>query len=64
MGKPSGRILFATPFVYTDPSVHVKFAKRYIDLGFDHLIFHAAGPDQIAFLEKFGRHVLPLLRAS
>ena len=43
MGKPSGRILFATPFVYTDPSVHVKFAKRYIDLGFDYLIFTPRG---------------------
>ena len=45
-----------------DPQVHVEFARRYIDLGFDHLIFHSAGPDQQAFLEGYGRDVLPRLR--
>jgi coenzyme F420-dependent glucose-6-phosphate dehydrogenase len=45
-----------------DPDVHVKHAQRYIDLGFDHLVFHSAGPDQRAFIEAYGRHVLPRLR--
>jgi hypothetical protein len=31
-------------------------------MGFDHLIFHSAGPDQCAFLEGYGRDVLPRLR--
>jgi hypothetical protein len=31
-------------------------------MGFDHLIFHSAGPDQRAFLEGYGRDVLPRLR--
>src|SRR5882724_174202 len=35
---------------------------RLIDLGFNHLIFHAAGLDQRAFLEGYGQHVLPRLR--
>lgn len=41
---------------------HVKFARHYIDLGFTHLIFHTAGPDQERFLERYGRDVLPHLR--
>jgi coenzyme F420-dependent glucose-6-phosphate dehydrogenase len=45
-----------------DPGDHIKWAQRYIDLGFNHLIFHCAGPDQRAFLEGYGRDVLPRLR--
>ena len=45
-----------------DPAEHVKYARKYIDLGFDHLIFHSAGPDQGAFIESYGRDVLPKLR--
>jgi coenzyme F420-dependent glucose-6-phosphate dehydrogenase len=45
-----------------DPAEHVKMARRYIELGFDHLIFHSAGPDQRAFIEGYGRDVLPNLR--
>jgi coenzyme F420-dependent glucose-6-phosphate dehydrogenase len=48
--------------ISNDPEDHVRFAQRYIDLGFDHLIFHSAGPDQRAFLEGYGRDVLPKLR--
>lgn len=47
-----------------DPAEHVRFAQRYIDLGFDHLVFHSAGPDQRAFIAGYGRDVLPRLRAS
>jgi coenzyme F420-dependent glucose-6-phosphate dehydrogenase len=46
------------------PEDHIKLAQRYIDLGFDHLIFHSAGPDQRAFLEGYGRDVLPRLRKA
>jgi coenzyme F420-dependent glucose-6-phosphate dehydrogenase len=48
--------------VSSDPEEHVRFAQRYVDLGFDQLIFHAAGPDQRAFLDAYGREVLPRLR--
>ena len=49
--------------ISTDPEEHVRFAQRYIDLGFDQLIFHSASPDQDAFLHAYGREVLPRLRA-
>jgi coenzyme F420-dependent glucose-6-phosphate dehydrogenase len=48
--------------ISVNPDDHVRFAQRYIDLGFDHLIFHSAGPDQHAFLEGYGRDVLPRIR--
>ena len=34
----------------------------YVDLGFDHLVFHAPGPDQARFLSLFGERVMPRLR--
>jgi len=45
-----------------DPAEHIKFAQQYIDMGFDCLIFHTAGPDQKAFIEKYAQDVLPKLR--
>jgi coenzyme F420-dependent glucose-6-phosphate dehydrogenase len=49
--------------ISNDPDEQVAFAKKYIDLGFDHLVFHSAGPDQEAFIEGFGREVLPRIRS-
>ena len=46
-----------------DPDEHVAFAQRYLDMGFDHLVFHCPMPDQQQFLEDYGREVLPRLRA-
>ena len=48
--------------ISANPADHVESAQRYIDLGFDHLIFHSAGPDQRKFLEAYGKDVLPQLR--
>jgi coenzyme F420-dependent glucose-6-phosphate dehydrogenase len=48
--------------ISADPEDHIRFAQKYVDLGFDHLIFHSAGPDQRAFVESYGKHVLPQLR--
>jgi coenzyme F420-dependent glucose-6-phosphate dehydrogenase len=48
--------------ISADPEEHVKFARQYVELGFDHLIFHSAGPDQRGFVERYGREVLPLMR--
>ena len=50
--------------ISADPKRHVEFARRYIDLGFDHLVFHTAGPDHRGFLEAYGRDVLPALRGK
>jgi coenzyme F420-dependent glucose-6-phosphate dehydrogenase len=49
--------------VSTEPDEHVGQIKRYIDLGFTHLVFHAPGPDQERFLRLYGEEVLPRLRA-
>jgi coenzyme F420-dependent glucose-6-phosphate dehydrogenase len=49
--------------VSTDPAEHVAKIKRYIDIGFRHLVFHAPGPDQKRFLRLYGEHILPRLRA-
>ena len=34
----------------------------YIDLGFNHLVFHAPGPDQARFLTLFAERVVPRLK--
>ncbi|MCU1656589.1 MAG: fdg [Pseudonocardiales bacterium] len=49
--------------VSTDPDEHVAAIKRYLDLGFTHLVFHAPGPDQERFLRLYGDEILPRLRA-
>jgi len=48
--------------ISTNPDEHVAFAQKYLDMGFTDLYFHTAGPDQRAFLEGYGREVLPRLR--
>lgn len=50
--------------ISADPDEHVRMAQHYIELGFNHLIFHCGGPDQRAFIEAYGREVLPRLRAG
>ena len=49
--------------VSSDPGEHVEQIETYIDMGFRHLVFHAAGHDQQRFLELYGREILPDLRA-
>lgn len=53
-----GRILATA-----DPDRHRAAIQSYADLGFDRIHLHNAGRDQRAFLEVFGREVLPGLRA-
>jgi coenzyme F420-dependent glucose-6-phosphate dehydrogenase len=48
--------------VSDDPEEHVDSIKRYLDLGFTHLVFHAPGPDQERFLRAYGQEILPRLR--
>lgn len=45
-----------------DPEAHAKFAQQFIDLGFNRVYFHCAGPDQFEFIEGYGRDVLPVIR--
>ncbi|MCW2494093.1 glucose-6-phosphate dehydrogenase (coenzyme-F420) [Jatrophihabitans sp.] len=49
--------------VSTDPDEHVEKIKTYLDLGFNHLVFHAPGPDQEKFLRLYGKEILPRLRS-
>jgi coenzyme F420-dependent glucose-6-phosphate dehydrogenase len=48
--------------VSTDPEEHVERIRPYVELGFNHMVFHAPGPDQARFLKLYGEQVLPLLR--
>lgn len=48
--------------ISADPETHIQNAQRYIDLGFNYIIFHSPGPDQAAFITGYGRDVLPHLR--
>jgi coenzyme F420-dependent glucose-6-phosphate dehydrogenase len=48
-------------WISADPGRHVEWLSEAIDLGFDNLYLHHVGRDQEAFIERFGRDVLPLL---
>ena len=50
--------------VSTDPDEHVERIKTYYDLGFNHLVFHAPGPDQARFMDLYAEQVMPRLRAQ
>jgi len=48
--------------VSTDAEEHVAKLKEYIDMGFNHHVFHAPGADQAHFLKLYSEQVLPVLR--
>jgi coenzyme F420-dependent glucose-6-phosphate dehydrogenase len=48
--------------VSSDPEAQVEAIAPYVDLGFNHLVFHAPGPDQQRFLRLYAEQVLPRLR--
>ena len=48
--------------VSTDPDDHIAHIEPYLELGFNHLVFHSPGPDQERFLRLYAREVLPRLR--
>ncbi len=50
--------------VSSDPEEQVKQIRPYVELGFNHLVFHAPGPDQARFLKLYADQVLPLLRTN
>jgi coenzyme F420-dependent glucose-6-phosphate dehydrogenase len=49
--------------VSNDADEVVEGIAAYVGLGFDHLLFHAPGDDQLRFLDQFCRDVVPKLRA-
>jgi len=69
MSEANGKVVGAETIkqsvcISADPDEHVRMAQRYIELGFNHLVFHCGGPDQTAFIEAYGREVLPRLRST
>lgn len=48
--------------VSTEPDEHVEKIMQYVEWGFNHLVFHAPGPDQSRFMKLYGEEVLPRLR--
>ena len=54
-----------TRFIVSDDADEVvERIRPYVELGFDHLVFHGPGADQERFLGRFGDDVLPRLRAA
>lgn len=50
--------------VSSDPAEAVEKIRRYVELGFNHLVFHSPAADQARFLKLFGEQLAPLLRAA
>jgi len=48
--------------VSDDPEEHLEQLRPYVELGFDHLVFHAPGNDQARFLKLYGSQILPRIR--
>ena len=48
--------------VGTDPDAVVAAIAEYVDMGFNHLVFHAPGHDQERFMGLFERDLAPRLR--
>jgi coenzyme F420-dependent glucose-6-phosphate dehydrogenase len=48
--------------VSNDPDEVADRIAPYVELGFEHLVFHAPGHDQARFLEQFSADVMPRLR--
>jgi coenzyme F420-dependent glucose-6-phosphate dehydrogenase len=46
----------------SDPGEHADRITEYLDMGFQHLVFHAPGPDQARFLDLSANRILPRLR--
>jgi coenzyme F420-dependent glucose-6-phosphate dehydrogenase len=50
--------------VSNDPEELAEKIAAYVRIGFNHLVFHAPGPDQARFLRLFAEQVAPLLRSK
>jgi coenzyme F420-dependent glucose-6-phosphate dehydrogenase len=48
--------------VSNDPDEHLEQLRPYLELGFNHLVFHHPGNDQARFLELYGSQILPRIR--
>ena len=48
--------------VCDNPDEHIEQLRPYLDLGFNHLVFHAPGDDQMRFLDLYAKQILPRIR--
>jgi coenzyme F420-dependent glucose-6-phosphate dehydrogenase len=48
--------------VSSDPDEHIEQLRPYVELGFNHLVFHSPTNDQARFLKLYGTQILPRLR--
>jgi coenzyme F420-dependent glucose-6-phosphate dehydrogenase len=48
--------------VSDNPEEHIEQLRPYVELGFNHLVFHAPGNDQARFLKLYGSQILPRIR--
>ena len=48
--------------VSNDPEEHIEQLRPYLELGFNHLVFHAPGNDQARFLQLYASQILPRIR--
>jgi coenzyme F420-dependent glucose-6-phosphate dehydrogenase len=48
--------------VSDDPDEHIEQLRPYVELGFNHLVFHSPTDDQGRFLDLYGSQILPRLR--
>ena len=53
-----GRMLMSA-----DPEVHRREIQKFLDMGFDRIYLHNVGRNQAAWIDAFGREVLPKLTA-
>lgn len=49
--------------VSSDPARHVEWIGEAVEMGFDEIAVHHVGKEQAGFIETFGSHVLPAVRA-
>jgi coenzyme F420-dependent glucose-6-phosphate dehydrogenase len=49
--------------VSSDVDEHIEQLRPYLELGFNHLVFHAPGNDQSRFLQLYASQILPRIRA-
>jgi coenzyme F420-dependent glucose-6-phosphate dehydrogenase len=48
--------------VSNDPDEHIEQLRPYVELGFNHLVFHAPGNDQTRFMKLYASQILPRIR--
>ena len=48
--------------VSDSPDEHIEQLRPYLDLGFNHLVFHHPGGDQRRFLDLYATQILPRIR--